>query len=317
MNRRDLRIRRFKTFATNLSFYEEKLKDKFLCPFCERLFTIEDIDKKPDDPNFLVGAHVVPYSVSDTMRTTMSCFSCDNWFGTYFNSHESRRHRIRRMMGAGRTTRFHAKMADKGRAFGVATFIHWEDNEPSVEFQHMIDLEPDKKEWFESHVRETVLRPSWDGMELGVDYYGRYSNRRADLSYWHSVYLHMFHHYGYEWVFSSWANKIKRQFEMAEFPVIPDSFLEPKLIPSKLLSEDVLQRRQPATFADVEQNGFWVVFPRVPPMQSHVGVFVPYDWEGAPAVIPDRLSVDITPEHRNLALMMHPLPFLRQVDEND
>ena len=309
MTRRELRIKRFWTFAANLALYTEH-KGVFLCPFCQSLFEVEGVDRVTT--NFLVGAHIVPFTVSHTMRTTMSCFTCDNWFGTWFNSHESRRQAIRRVRSLGKTQKLYTRMADKGVEFGVSTFLTWNNpDRPTIDIKHVVELDEDRKVWFKDYVERTIMRPSWDGTELGLDYYGRYSNRRADLSYWHSVYLHMFHHYGYEWAMSSHGNLIKRQFQMAEFPVIPERFIEPLLIHPSLLSEYVLRRRQPSTHVDPTQDGFFVVFPHVKPMDGHVAVFVPRDWDGPGPKMPEFLLEDVTPDHKSLAFNKHPLPFSR------
>lgn len=279
-----------------------------MCPFCNEYFTREEVDQV--NPNFLVGAHIVPFTVSHTSRCTMACFFCDNWFGTFVNSHESRRHSLRTIMAENRLYRCHARMSHGGREFGVATVIDWNNGQkPILKFEHLVDMPQEQIEWFEQNAQKNVLRPSWDGQELSLDYYGRYSNKRADLSYWHSAYLHMFHHYGYEWVFSPQAQRIMIQFHMLDYPVIDDRFIQPMLLPSKLLSEQTLANRRPSTHIDPHQDGIFTVFPRVYPMDGHVSIYIPRDWNGPGPRFPKVLEEDITPDHRSLAHKKQPLPF--------
>lgn len=308
MSRRELRFKRFETFSANLSLYHPELSGVYLCPFCNEYFKREEVDQI--NPNFLVGAHIVPFTVSHTMRTTMSCFFCDNWFGTFVNSHESRRQALRESRAANRPYRCYARMSNGGREFGISTTIDWNNGgEPILYFNHVIEIPEERRDWFEENARQSVLKPSWDGHELGLDYYGRYVNRRADMSYWHSAYLHMFHHYGYEWAFSPQAQRIMTQFHMLDFPVLNDHFIEPMLLPSSLLTEETLGKRRPSTHVDPSQDGVFVVFPLVKPMDGHIAVYIPRNWDGDAPRFPRTLGEDVTPDHKELAHKKQPLPF--------
>ena len=192
---RDKRERLFSLYASNLSIYFPEVTDQFLCPICRSLFARDALIAEPPA---IALAHVVPKSLHGRL-CTLVCRQCDNKIGSAFDSHIAREKELRdwRRGIAPISGRLRYKSGDLG--VGIrrdrTTFVLWD-----------VPRQSPLKSW-KQFLKAAVS--DWSNFTFSIKVQ-TYSPVKRDVSLLYSAFLMMFYSFGYEYVLSPNADRVRQ-----------------------------------------------------------------------------------------------------------
>jgi hypothetical protein len=215
----------FNTFARNLNIVNPNYSDVFICPLCYQIFTRDKI--KSD----LSLAHVWPDSLGGKLKT-LACKPCNNQkIGSKLESHL-----VKSIENPYKERLF--PDAESNKSLGIKTSIANIDNQDRLQdrlnilrdraFASFTQSFTQQKNGHFSYCAErlflieidsttsntNILR--WrveEGQSFTIQTTETFIQNRVDLTYLHFAYMSLFHYFGYEWIFTPFAQKIKQQLD--------------------------------------------------------------------------------------------------------
>ncbi|NQT83724.1 hypothetical protein HQ563_11905 [bacterium] len=187
----------FTLYATNLSIYHPDVVDHFLCPLCLNLFSRAAL--RCDPPNVAL-AHVVPQSVGGRL-CTLACRECDNRIGSAYDSHANREKSfVDWQRGTGTMP---GRLKHKRGDIGVEMSL--KDNGKGFQFLFI------KGQWDPASISQFVEDAESDWSSLASSFTFRaYNSTKRDKSLLYSAFLMMFQEFGYEYVLSPNAHRVRQ-----------------------------------------------------------------------------------------------------------
>jgi hypothetical protein len=285
------RERLYDDFASNLAFHELENKGLFKCPICLDLFTKEHLISKPGQ-NSLALAHIVPKSFLNA-GYTLCCINCDSKFGsTLAGAERVLRHNLRLAKWNNQPYSTRTTFNTDGGPLTLLAELSWSKNgEPVPNFRaHDIP---------EGICSQALIRQSDnfftrnqngapDDLTLWKSYLYDRKIRYANLNWWHSLYLFMFHHFAYQWTLDDSRGKlIRHQLNNLDEEIIPDMFLEPRvyplIAPYEAPPHDRLPQRPSLRFGidssgEIITSGYYVIFPKLHESMDNITLFLPWDF---------------------------------------
>lgn len=288
----EARVKLFEEFTSNLSLHEPEHKGLFKCPICLELFAPEYLISRPNQ-NAIIVAHVVPKSFLNA-GYTLCCIKCDGKFGSLLASAERNlRHNLRIAKWQNKPYLTRTKFHNDNHSFNVLAEITWNEKGEPVPTFRKTDIPSGVKEdlLFEQSRTFTTRDENGnpDDFLLWKSYLYDKRSRYANLNWWHSLYLFMFHHFGYRWVLNDpRADLIRRQLLDLDSRIIPDILLEPKVYPLIAPFEAPPHNRLPVRPSlrfgidsnnNLIESGYFIVFPKLGDTMNPITLFLPWDME--------------------------------------
>lgn len=315
----ETRVKLFDEFSSNLALHEPENRGLFKCPICLELFTPDYLISRPNH-NAIIVAHVIPKSFLNA-GYTLSCIHCDGKFGSTLASAERvLRHNLRLAKWQHRPYMARTKFETPDGEFNVFTEINWSDNgEPVPNFRKSdlpssISSELIVGQYTKFITRDDDGRP--DDFTLWQSYLYDRKMRYANLNWWHSLYLFMFHHFGYKWVLEDpRAILIRNQLLNLDASILPELLIEPKVLalnaPYEAPPHDHLPIRPSLRFGfdkrgKIIEDGYYMVFPQLNSKMNHITLFLPWTFEGCNnRPVPDKFSERLRYGH---SVIKHRIP---------
>jgi len=288
----EARVKLFEEFTSNLSLHEPENTGLFKCPVCLELFAPEYLISRPNH-NAIIVAHVVPKSFLNA-GYTLCCIKCDGKFGSTLASAERvLRHNLRLAKWQHRPYMARTKLETPDGFVNVFTEINWsDDGEPVPDFRQTDFTNDVSSEIITEQCHQFVTRDENgkpDDFTLWQSYLYERKIRYANLNWWHSLYLFMFHHFGYAWVLDDpRATLIRKQLLNIDEHILPEHLLEPKVFPFHAPYEapprDHLPVRPSLRFGidksgKLIESGYFIVFPRLNERMNNITLFLPWNFE--------------------------------------
>lgn len=288
----ETRAKLYEEFSANLAFHEPHNKGLFKCPICLDLFTQDYLVSKPNQ-NAVVVAHIIPKSFLNA-GYTLCCIKCDSKFGsTLAGAERVLRHNLRLAKWRNKPYITRTTFETTHGSVTLLAEITWGENgEPLPTFRvdeipkginHEMLLEQCNAFVTRSHTGEP------NDFTLWKSYLYNRKIRYANLNWWHSLYLFMFHHFGYQWVLNDPRGElIRNQLNNLNENIIPEIFLEPKVYPLVAPYEapphDHLPQRPSLRFGidkdgNVINSGYFMVFPKLNETMDNITLFLPWNFE--------------------------------------
>jgi hypothetical protein len=280
----------FEEFSSNLALHEPHNKGYFKCPICLELFDSEYLISRPNK-NAISIAHIMPKSFINA-GYTLSCIKCDGKLSILASSERLLRHNLRLSKWQHKPYLTRTQFKTPDGLIKVFTEIDWDKNgEPVPNFRLSdfpnISYSEEIKYQYSSYVsRDESGKP--DDFSLWRSYLYERKVNYANLNWWHSFYLFMFHHFGYQWVLNdSRGELIRQQLLNLDKKIIPDVFLEPRVLPMIAPHEEPPHNHLPIRPSlrfgidkhnQIINDGFYVVFPKLNEKMNHVTLFLPWDF---------------------------------------
>ena len=252
----------FDVFAANLGLYWREYTGLFMCPLCLRTFSRDQV-------NDLSKAHIMPKFVGKR-DLTLACMKCNNKVGTEIESYGKERANFNwALSGDGNeTTRISTSVSnEQGDVVGPVQ-ADMRGIRSGGDRRLHVNLQPKAS-------NPEALRLLNDHLSAGrgpiqFQFRETRSSKRANLTYVHAAYLHMFHQFGYEWVFTPGAELIRKQITSPDKLIIRPLFpaLSGLLIPNDELA--VFLVTHPADF-----RSFLVIPPLLRGSTQRQGVWMP------------------------------------------
>jgi len=288
----DFRLFRFDAFAKNLALHEPELIGLFKCPFCFDVFTSEHLRHR-NGHNTVCDAHVVPRSLMNA-GTTLCCIQCDSKFGRTINSSERRRHVLRRLKWDGRVATCRTEAPTETGPNLIRTELRWDQaGEPTPTFhwaEHKLAISEAEFEemWRSFPSRDRNGKP--DDFILWKPFLYELKEKLADLSWWHSLYLFMFHHFGYSWTHEDPRSAlIREQLLKPEKDIIPEQFIQPRVYEEIVAVPDrdtahavrpVLRFGYDKSGAIID-SGYFILFPKLHTTMNNISLFLPWEFDAS------------------------------------
>lgn len=288
----EARARLFEEFSSNLSLYEPENTGYFKCPVCFELFSPESLISRPNQ-NAIIVAHVIPRSFLNAGHT-LCCIKCDGKFGSTLASAERiLRHNMRIAKWNNRPYNVGTKLKTPKGDINVFTQITWSETGNPIPSFREVDLPRDiPLEWYEAQWQSFTTRGQ-DGLPddftLWESYMYDKRNKYANLNWWHSYYLFMFHHFGYKWIAEDkTAALVRKQLLNLEEDIIPDILVTPQVIqvdapyeapPHNHLPIRPSLRLGKDEFNNIIEDGYYIVFPKLHENMNNVTLFIPWEME--------------------------------------
>lgn len=287
----EARVKLFEEFSSNLALHEPDNIGLFKCPVCLELFPPEYLISRPGN-NAIIVAHVVPKSFLNA-GYTLCCIKCDGKFGsTLASSERILRHNLRLAKWQHRSYLARTKFDLDGGQFSVFTEIGWNDKGEPVPSFRSSDIPQDiPADLIIGQCDDFVTRDengNPDDFTLWKSYLYDRKMRYANLNWWHSLYLFMFHHFGYGWVLEDpRAALIRKQLLNLDDVLIPDFLLEPKVLPlngHEAPPHDHLPVRPSLRFGidksgKLIESGYYIVFPKLNDRMNNITLFLPWSFD--------------------------------------
>lgn len=198
-----LRKKLFDIYAKNLSTAIPGMADTFRCPVCLKDFDRSDLDA---DQTLTFG-HIIPEATRGKIGV-LKCGSCNHKIGTTYDSHIAEEKIFSEWIaGVEGSERF--VYVD-----GVPTYTTWEKS-------RIFDIKPvDAKEpSYIKRFKELDLQLSRTGTaQLKIKINEKHSPKKRDISLIHSAFLMMFFCFGYEYILSQAADKVRQIIQGGESP---------------------------------------------------------------------------------------------------
>ncbi|BAZ25975.1 hypothetical protein NIES4073_68810 [Kalymmatonema gypsitolerans NIES-4073] len=259
----------FHELAINLAFYTEgKIRQRFACPFCLKLF--DSIDQLSD-------AHIFPEALGG--RTiTLACKGCNSAIGSKIESYETER------------VKFNDAFSGKGQNCWKVALTPKSDNVNSQNIgkvtAEMKLVENEARTELQFHVTPKGYSPKaleeisklWGeaGSSVNVEFQARAGWTRGKLTYLHSAFLFLFSQFGYEWALDPCTQVIREQIQKPEEDLI--SFDPLALAGSELtnhLPDGQAQISWYLITEPKESRGFLIVFSGLEHWSNPLGVWMP------------------------------------------
>ncbi len=282
----------FELFSANLALYRKDLSGLFMCPLCHSTFSRDQARSS------LSKAHIIPKFLGGR-DWTLACKSCNNRIGTEIECFEKER------------ASFHRAMSGDGnemtRAQIVVSDEHGDVVGPVQADMRAVKAGEDRR--LQLHLKAkgshpaalqglndqlTGKIPSGPSSPL-VRYRVTRNSKRANLTYVHAAYLHMFHQFGYEWALNPSAEPIRKQIASPDEPIMVPLF--PRLsdhgIPNDKM--EILLVTEPADWRQ-----FLVVMPLFRGLEMRQAVWMPLfgcPYQQPPEQNGAKLTVTALPDH--------------------
>lgn len=189
------RLNLFNTFAKNLRIVSPDYDDVFLCPLCKELkpFTKEQINSE------LSLAHIWPDILGGTLKT-LACKSCNSIMGSKIESHlanyfKSETEPLRARLYPNKNSK---------DSMGIKLNVSSKDN------LHL-DMEVIPGSYHPKLDTELNKWSTQKNQSFSIDVKQPFNSDTAKLACLHFAYLYLFHNFGYEWIFTPFAEKIRHQ----------------------------------------------------------------------------------------------------------
>lgn len=295
--RTDLVVKLVDVAVKNLEAVEPTLRGRFLCPLCLGL-----IDATTNDgAREITAAHVYPKALGGKL-VTVTCRRCNNRVGSEIEPHLINWHRFADVMFGASTEQVFVRVSGAGSSEAVAT-LHKEWDDAKADYVRNVTIRPDKNSPAALKSIGQHLERAGEGWELKISHRSKMHPRRGALTLLHSIYLLLFHVFGYEWVFNPVAGVIREQLDRPSEdlidPVItqaPNEFTGPRRAgwPELYLLHTPL-----------EWMGFVMIAPRPEPgTRIHQAIWLPaFAKEYAPGALGTISGEGTGPLHRREDLL--------------
>ena len=206
MSDRDLKLKLFSYYATNLSIYHPEYRDQFMCPACKKVFSREDLFVHPPKISL---AHAPPSSIGGKL-VTLACTKCDNEIGKCDRQVKYEKDAIEdfengivrdAVMVSSKGTRLPCRLEIKDKSGEIKVIVV---NKPGMPLEHYRKIAKKFKD-------DYLSGAPYDGSIETISH-----KREPDkwlISQIYSALLIMFYHLGYEYVLNSNANGIREALE--------------------------------------------------------------------------------------------------------
>lgn len=288
----ETRVKMFEDFTSNLALHEPDNTGLFKCPICLELFAPEYLISRPNK-NAIAIAHIMPKSFLNA-GYTLCCIKCDGGFGSILASSERLlRHNLRIAKWQHKPYLSRTKFQTENGTVNVLTEINWDVNgEPVPDFRSTDIPQHVCKDEIMGQCAAFVTRDESgkpDDFTLWRSYLYERKIRYANLNWWHSLYLFMFHHFGYQWVLDDpRAKLIRQQLLNLDEHIIPEFLLEPKVLPVVAPYEapphDHLPARPALRFGidksgKLIESGYFIIFPKLNDKMNNITLFLPWTFD--------------------------------------
>lgn len=239
------RERLFDTFSKNLSLVNQNYTDLFACPICCEGFTKAQIDS-------VNLAHTWPESLGGT-RKTLTCVECNSRVGRLLEG------------DTGKYARYMA--SEKFRVSIVLPDIQgrlsadvWKESGKLDFIKKFSNPKPyERIQDFSVKELSMIITP-----HLNV----QYDLKNVELTYLHFAYLHLFHNFGYEFIFTPLGRLVRQQLTNPEQSIFNNSVSY--VLQSKLSGP--LREKAPyhyVIYKPSDMIGFAVISPELDFLPNH------------------------------------------------
>lgn len=208
----------FDTFSTNLGFYRRNRSGLFRCPLCLHTFSRVQMDNRE-----LSRAHTIPKSLGGT-HWALACTQCNNTVGSEIESCAIYNDRRGRVLSGNteETMRTRAWLENKeGERIGpVQADLGAQQSQGELKPHALAKEKGSHPQAWDLFVGIEAGEVPADQWKTTVELPAEKDSKRANLAYVHAAYMHMFHQFGYEWILTPGAQKIREQIVSPDQPII-------------------------------------------------------------------------------------------------
>lgn len=189
----------FKVYSSNLSFHFPDLENKFACPICKRIFSIEAIEAKQ-----ITLEDIIPKSIKKSFLT-LTCQDCNNVVGgSHLDSHLRKRLEIEDIVAGEDTTPLRGKFVVGSESI-TADLNLQTSAKPNLEIIGIPKLnDPQKLQQVDKSFVTGI-----ESFQITVD--PGYKTLQSKISVLKIAYLMAFSYFGYGYIKYSFLDPIREQ----------------------------------------------------------------------------------------------------------
>jgi hypothetical protein len=209
--------RLFDIFSANLGLYRKDDSGRFMCPLCLRLFSRDQI--RTD----LSKAHIIPKFLGGR-DWALACRTCNNKVGAEIESCEAERAKANWALSGDGNDTILARIIVRNERGDIVGPVQANMKGVRCGGDRRLQLRLQPKGSNPAALK--LLNDQLSGITPAgrsspeVHFPVTRSTKRANLTYVHAAYLHMFHQFGYEWALNPSAEPVRKQIMSPDEPII-------------------------------------------------------------------------------------------------